>query len=299
MTHARTAPRTAAATFTTRRQARPLDPSAYGQPKPRFDIRELFRNFESEQDAEAERDARRRSLLRTGTAQGRRLAAALADCAPDERCLLGICPLCMRQLRVWATAQALELFNGEPELIAPTLVPARAAFPPGQLRAFDPRRFNDMLRQQLRRVGMGGEPIYGGVHGDYDAGRGLLQPHHHLIAPARLRPAFEELAARFYAADRGEVPGPAGVRVYRPVLIQTVRDRPAQVSYAQKGYWPRSGGWLDHEGRSRRGSASRLPEPLHGAWLLWRGRFGLADLMFLSGIRRYGGELRRAGSRDA
>jgi hypothetical protein len=168
----------------TRGRARSLDPFAYQEPEPPFDIRGLIEAFESERDAEAERDARLRSLSAVGTARARRLAGALAACAPDERCLLGVCPLCTRQLRIWATAQALELFDGEPDLIAPTLVPAGAAFPPGELGAFDPRRFNDMLRQRMRRVGLGGEPVYGGLHGDYDARHGLLQPHHHLIAPA-------------------------------------------------------------------------------------------------------------------
>jgi hypothetical protein len=275
---------------------RRFDPFDYGLPPPRCEIRRLDRDFETEEDAEAERGIRVESLRRTGTPEARRLAARLLACAPDDRCLLLVCPFCMRRLRIWCTGAALRLFRSEPALIAPTLIPARAAFPPAELHAFCPRRFGDALRQQLRRVGVHDEPVYGGIDADYDAHTGLIQPHYHVVAAAELGPAFEELGRRFYA-ERGELLASGKPRVYRPALTEEVASRPEPISYTQKAYWPHRSRGVDGDGTLRRTRPIGLKEPLHGQWLLWRSRFGLTDFIFLSGIRRCGGELRPIGPR--
>ncbi len=147
-----------------------------------------------------------------------------------------------------------------------------------------PKRFGDMLRQQLRRAGAGSQIIVGGIDGDYDELHQLWQAHFHLIAPAALKPTLDELRDRF---------SPSSGRVHRPVLTQPVNDPTRQVSYCVKSYWPHKVRYFDDAGEERT-TRRRLDNALHADWLVWRDQFPLADFLFLHGVRRYGGELRNA-----
>ena len=142
--------------------------------------------------------------------------------------------------------------------------------PTGDLRDFSPKRFGDMLRQQLRRAGAGSQVIVGGIDGEYDEMHQLWQPHFHLIAPAALGPTFDELRGRFY---------PKSDRVYRPVLTQPVNDPARQVSYCVKSFWPQKVRYLDDAGKKRT-SPRRLDNALHVEWLAWRDRIPFGRFPF-------------------
>ena len=71
-----------------------------------------------------------------------------------------------------------------------------------------------------------------------------------------------------------------------------------QVSYCVKSFWPQKVRYFDDAGKERT-SPRRLDNALHADWLVWRDRFPLADFLFLHGVRRYGGELRKPWSSGA
>jgi hypothetical protein len=183
---------------------------------------------------------------------------------------------------MWFSGAVLELLSEIPDPIAATLIPGGQAVPTGDLRDFSPKRFGDMLRQQLRRAGAGSHIIVGGIDGDYDEIHQLWQPHFHFVAPAALKPTLDELRDRFY---------PNSDRVYRPVLTQPVKDPARQVSYCVKSYWLQKVRYLDGAGEKRTGTPSpgqRPPRRLAGvARPIPLGRFP-----FPARGPRYGGELR-------
>ena len=184
---------------------------------------------------------------------------------------------------MWFIAAVLEILGEIPDPILATLIPGDQAVPTADLREFSPKRFGGMLRQQLRRAGAGNRIIVGGIDGEYDESHRLWQPHFHLIAPAQLGPTLDVLRDRFY---------PRSDRVCRPVLTKPVNDPARPVSYCVKSFWPQKVRYLDAAGEKRT-SPRRLDNPLHVDWLAWRDRFSFADFLFLHGVRRYGGELRK------
>ena len=275
-------------TTNTWRDARALDPWAYPTPKPEFDVARLDVNFETVDKAKAERGLRVQHLRRAGSIEHRRLADTLQSCAPRARCCSAACPICCRRLRRWFVGSVLETLGDIPDPIAVTLIPGDQAVPAARLEDISPGRLKDMLRQQLRRAGVGDQIVAGGIDGDYDEAYGLWQPHFHLIAPASARPLFKALRRRFYAKSD---------RVYRPMLPQQLKNPAKQISYCVKSFWPQMVRYFDNAGKKRR-DPRRLDEPLHVEWLMWRSRIPMVDLVFLHGVRRYGCELRRTGSSD-
>jgi len=271
-------------TTTTAGGGRALDPWAFPSSRPEYDVRELVGDFETVGKAKAEHDLRVRHLRTAVSIEHQRLAYKLKSCAPKARCRSAACPICCRRLRMWFIGAVLELLGEIPDPIAATLIPGDQALSTSALRDFSPKRFGDMLRQQLRRAGAGSQIIAGGIDGDYDEMQQSWQPHFHLIAPAALKPTLDELRDRFY---------PNSDRVCRPVLTQPVNDPARQVSYCVKSFWPQKVRYLDDAGKERT-SPRRLDDALHADWLVWRDRFSLADFLFLHGVRRYGSELRNA-----
>ncbi len=265
------------------KHARAFDPWSCPPPQAHADIRKLVGGFETVGAAEAERDLRVRHLRMAGAIEHGRLADKLEAYAPEARCRSAACPICCRRLRMWFIGAVLEILSEIPDPIVATLIPGGRAVPTGNLRDFLPKRFGDMLRQQLRRTGAENHIVGGGVDGEYDEMHQLWQPHFHLIAPAALGSTFDEMRGRFY---------PRSDRVCRPVLKQPVNDPAKQVSYCVKSYWPQKVRYLDGAGKKRT-SPRRLDNALHADWLAWRDQFPLTDFLFLHGVRRYGGELQK------
>jgi hypothetical protein len=170
-------------TTTTARDARALDPWAFPSSRPEYDIRELVGDFETVGAAKAERDLRVRHLRTAGSIEHQAAGRQTRILHPNARCRSAACPICCRRLRMWFSGAVLELLSEIPDPIAATLIPGGQAVPTGDLRDFSPKRFGDMLRQQLRRAGAGSHIIVGGIDGDYDEIHQLWQPHFILSRP--------------------------------------------------------------------------------------------------------------------
>ena len=97
-----------------------LNPWAEPTPIRSHDIAKLDPNFETWDHAIAERD-HRIDVLQKGSLTHQTLAQKLESCG-DVRCLSAICPLCMRQLRIWFVAESLRLFESEPAMLMLTLI---------------------------------------------------------------------------------------------------------------------------------------------------------------------------------
>jgi hypothetical protein len=254
----------------------------WGYTTARQSIGLLPREFESYQDATIELQKRIACLRVAGTLHHRLLAEHLEQCCRDSRCMLAACPLCMRQYRMWLVGEMIHIFEPYPELAAVTLIPAARAVGRDELVDVIPKRLRDTLRQQLHRYGNLHGPIIGGIDGDYDEANSVWQPHYHLIMPASLSNQFVELKTQYLPSTR---------RVYRPLLVQPVGDRAAQMSYAVKSYWPRKVRYYDQHQRKRT-IHRRLKPAMHADWLVWRSQFDIPEFCFLAGVRRYGGSLR-------
>jgi hypothetical protein len=257
---------------------RPFDPWNCTLPKPPNDARRLVANFETYKKAKAECDLRVDQLKQAGSNEARQLARDLVACAAgDGHCLSPACPLCVGRTRLWLTEQMLRLWPANVELELWTVIPAAYVAPPGGLHTQSPITLQDALRQQLSRAGIAG-PIVGGIDGEYDEGRGVWQPHPHLIIPATLNRDIWKLARRSYPRAPG---------VYKPALPRRVKHRPEAFSYVYKSYWPERVWWQTSDG-SAKSRHRRLGEERHVEWLLWRDQFELTDFLFLRGVRRRG-----------
>ena len=247
---------------------------------PSRDARRLDPRFETLEAAEAERQARLRSLARAGAARHEAVRARLQGCAPWRRCLSPACPVCFRQHRLWFVAEALRVLAGAGPLAFVTLVDPDAAVAPGDLDGLAPGKAVNALRQRLRRAGVPG-PVLGGLDGEYDADRGLYQPHFHLVCPADQVDAIRAMASR-RGCRRDDV--------YRPCLAKGVHDLAPALSYCAKGHWLKR-----MRGSSQARIARRLDPPMHAAWLVWRAGFELGAFCVLLGVRRRGGRLEALG----
>ena len=157
-----------ATTTAASKHIRAFDPWSFPPPRLHVDVRKLLGDFETVDKAKAEQDLRVRHLRVAGSIEHRRLADKLKSCAPEVRCRSAACPICCRRLRMWFIGEVLEILGEIPDPIAATLIPGDRALSTSALRDFSPKRFGDMLRQQLRRAGAGSQIIVGGIDGDYD-----------------------------------------------------------------------------------------------------------------------------------
>jgi hypothetical protein len=188
-------------------------------------------------------------------------------------------------MRLWLGEQALRLWPADMDLRLWTPIPIAEAVSAGQLHTLSPVRLTDALRQQLARSGIEG-PIMGGVDGEYDRGRGVWQPHFHLIVPNSLRPQLTNLARRFY---------PNAPRVYRASHSEPIADRAKAFSYVYKSYWVGKNRRQTPEDKPKR-KGPRLEEARHLEWLLWCDQYQLTDFLFLRGVRRHGCRLKLTAS---
>jgi hypothetical protein len=258
--------------------ARPFDPWQSSLPKRLHDVRRLAPKFETPTHAQAEKKRRQHQLRKTGRQAELALAWRLRACRSGKRCLLPICPRCMRRFRIWFSSEVLQLFANEPELIFVTIIPPRANPPNGKLAEFEAKRSGDWLRQSLHRLRCKA-PVIGGLDGTFEQSLGEWQLHYHLIVPCSARPMIDALRRYCRETSTGSA----------PVVIHDVppEDRARMVSYCCKGFWQERIHYTGRDGK-RRSSKRRLNGRQHLAWLKWRGSHDLAELLFLYGARRYG-----------
>jgi hypothetical protein len=215
------------------------------------------RNTISANSSAASKLSTRRRLLRTvGSIEHRRLANKIESCAPKARCRSVAFLARCRRLRSWFIWAVWEILGEIPNPIVATLIPGDQAVPTGDIQNFSPKRFGGMLQQQLRRASAGCQIIVGGIDGEYNQRHQAWHPRAHRIAPAALKPTFDELRDRFY---------PRSGRVHRPVLKQPL-DNATSERRGETGIVPCQI-LLDAEGatfQSCRQEANGAPAP--GQW---------------------------------
>ena len=245
------------------------------------DARKLLGDFESLDAAKAERKVRVKALRGLKGKHASRLRKALKRCRRGRRCLLSICPVCMRRYRIWYAAQHLRLFLWAGPLVLATLVDPDDAFPAEELEGFQPKVLIERVRHRLRRAGVDGVLI-GGLDGEFDDGRGKFQPHLHFICQASQAANLMDMARQYY---------PSSDTVYRGMVIKPIRDSfedlAKAATYTCKSFWPRT----FHGAGLRVVKPKRLRPAMHAAWLSWLGQFGLGDLQLFYGVRRRGANL--------
>jgi hypothetical protein len=261
-------------------QVRTFNPWRWNDLAARRTLHQLLPKFESRAKAERERSVRIDDLDHFGSADHRRLARILRSCDKSRRCLLSVCPLCMRRLRLWWANESLKFWHRYPGLIFVTLIDAGQIVAADQLQTLHPKRLNDALRQRLHRIPINA-PVLGGLDLDFDEKSGIWRPHHHLIVPASQESKIRNVKDRFYQRTR---------EVYAPVRIEPVRDHAKPMSYCLKGFSPRIVRFKDSSGNPRT-RPCRLKGPMHADWLLWKSQFSGTDFLFLFGVRRIGSVL--------
>jgi hypothetical protein len=240
------------------------------------DVRKLLVEFESFDAAKAERKIRVKAIKGK---HARQLRKALKQCQKNRRCLLPICPVCMRRYRIWYTSRTLRLLAHAGPLLFVTLVDPDDAFSAEELEGFQPKMLIERVRHRLRRAGI--SLVIGGLDGEFDDGKAKFQPHIHFVCPVSEAGKLMEMARRFY---------PSSDTVYRGMVIKEVRDSVEDVAkvmtYTCKTFWPRT-----FHGAGLRVKPKRLRSARHIAWLLWLGRYGLGDLQLFYGVKRQGDEI--------
>jgi hypothetical protein len=177
------------------------------------DVRKFLVGFESRDAAKSEKRIRMKALRRLKGEHAGRLRKTLRRCRKERRCLLAICPVCVRRYRIWYTARALRLFLQCGPLLFVTLVDPDDGFSPEKLPGFQPKVLIERVRHRLRRAGVDGV-LLGGLDGEFDEDRGKYQPHLHLVCQAIHAAKLRDMGRQHY---------PSSEVVYRGCVIKPVR----------------------------------------------------------------------------
>ena len=258
-------------------------------PPPERDIRRLLISvdanggFESYAAADGERVKRAARLARSSLPGAFSLAVRLSSCAHGARCLSPACPVCAGRVRIWFYGETAKVLGVQhPTLWAQlkliTLVNEGWIVPRSEIQCFSPKILVDRARHQFLRAGATGAIVIGAVHGEFDQTGQYWQPHLHLIAKGMSRASMRLLRQRHYRRSP---------RVYRPMVVQPLKNPEKQISYLLKSYWPMKVRYIDEEG-CKRSTLQRIPEPFQSKYLMMLDQFNLLDLVFLVGVRRYG-----------
>ncbi len=261
-------------------------------PLPFRDISKLLRTtegkggFERRLAAKDERHLRIADLQRHPSLQAHKTVARLAGCGRGTPCLRPCCPECTGRMRIWfyaevAQALGIEQTTAQSRSNIITLVHEDWILQRQQIMTFDPKVLIDRVRHQLLRAGGDGAIVIGAVHGEYDKQRQYWQPHLHLIVQDLDAPTISLLRNRHYQRTP---------LVYRPMVVQPLRDPPRQISYLLKSYWPMRERHA-RAGYQKSSTFRRIPEPLHSEYLMMQDQFNLLDFVFLLGVRRQGHRL--------
>jgi hypothetical protein len=152
----------------------------------------------------------------------------------------------------------------------------------GKLTKLDPRAAVKAVRTQLQRPDLSGLIVIGGIDLSLEVDRRLghgpeWQLHLHIIGAGCDRKAVRQALRPYY---------PATAAVHRSIKVQSVRDRPKQLSYCFKFHHQRH---VQREGRQSRYYPLHSDESIED--LLFLARYQFSDFLFLKGVRRNGNRL--------
>jgi hypothetical protein len=251
-----------------------------GKPNLKYDIAVLRpanmpkgQRFETLADAREESE-RSEKLLLSFSRGSSVIGEYLRDCrAGDYPCNETFCPICARQFRRWFIGELLRVTKGCDHVHIYTVLLKEAARDKIDTLDFTP--FRHVLRQRLRRSGLGKVPVIGGFEIVYKARRRTWVLHVNLVVIGGKETALAKFE-RAFQADGFE----------RAHVKATLKDRAEQLSYVLKFT-------TYHRPHEQQGPTRSPARPLnpkeHAALLKWMSQFEFKDFMFLINARREGG----------
>jgi len=252
------------------------------------DIREDLSGFESKQECIKESQIRQKALITGGYHE---LAEKLAKCTGDYRCMSPACPQCSRTHRQGFYHAATTLSNqyNEANQRTVTLVYYTEVMTTKQLKKFDPARLQQRLRKQLVRCDFR-RPVIGGLEIDYNEDIQRWVPHFHLLVVDDVE-ALEKLRGYFKKEKRSMSSVATSAQyISRPMLVQSLKDSPKQLSYLCKQRWQSIHAYRDKDGK-RRTSKRRLDKKRFPLSLRILDQLSFSDLLFLYKARVSGNEI--------
>jgi hypothetical protein len=203
-----------------------------------------------------------------------RIAARLRACTPQARCTSVCCPSCSRKFRRWFICQAL---RHERDLELQVLTVALELVPSNELSQINLSVLKRRTSQRIRRAAPSVRFVLGGIEADYRQTDDAFLVHAHLLVSRLPRDEVKALRSAF-----------AEIGVTRAIKVQPLRDPVTQISYLLKfTTFHRPGS----QNSSRRPSAIPLPSEALKQLTLWRAQHGFLDFVFMTGLRRRGGDL--------
>jgi hypothetical protein len=254
------------------------------------DIR-LMKGFETFRSAKIERNKRVYTLWRSKNEEDQLLGERLSECRQGHRCLSTACPICFRQLRRWWLAEAKHIFDSFSGGRVATVIFYSAAMTDDQLDIFDPTKLHNRLRKQLNRSGFK-LPVIGSLELDYHVEDELWHPHYHLLIfdvkadVEKIRKVLNGSTNKMPKAYIDRVPSN---KVYRPLLVQKIKNSRRQLSYLFKSYSKHITAWYASGKRKTRSTRLRVSQ--ERLVLRFKDRVGFKGLMFLYKARQVGNQL--------
>lgn len=189
----------------------------------------------------------------------------------------------LRVLRIRVTGALLEFV--EPwqtqHVRGAHLLPAAWEIHADDLNGTDPPKLLAQLRSTLNRLGAAQTDgfLIAFIHGEFEPESQVFRLHVHGIAGGGMIDILGKLGTLDGYKPRKDVA--------HPVKRQKLKNRPKQLSYLLKSYWPsRRIGPVGADGKRKRERAvHRPPEPYHTQYLLWLDQFDLSKITLLMGCK--------------
>lgn len=265
-----------------------------------FDPERRLTGFEKVETSLERRD-RLISRLRRGNSADINAADCLGTChghrrlRSEEACLSAACPICMRAMRRWFTAEAAlmalrQRVRHDTLGHVVTVIPAGWRVPVGNLQHVSLGELRSAAWRWLHKA-LPQSVVVGGIDISLnESGSAPDQAHYQAhFAAAFLGPETPDQLRR---ALTGVIPPEPTAR--RPIMIQPLRDLVSQISYLFKARFTRRVSLIDRAGRPfTRQFDLKAPQLTEiGAWLA---PSALEERVLLHGCRRRGNHLRLTG----
>jgi hypothetical protein len=197
--------------------------------------------------------------------------------------------LFMRDLRLRVPGALLEFLDNYPgtDIRVVTAIHPSWCFKANQLLLVDARKTTNQFRTHLNRAGVTKAPgfLITCLHGEFEPFSQEFQLHFHGICAGEKLKAFNRLRNK-----QGYVRTP---KIYRPIVINRIQDRPRQLSYIMQSFWPKKarvpidGGDFYRRERTK----TRIREPFQSVYLVWLDQWRFSDICLLNGIHIQGGKM--------
>jgi hypothetical protein len=189
----------------------------------------------------------------------------------------------MREVRLRYGGALLEVIDNNQHLDVGvfTAIHPSWAFPAHRLLDVHPRQIKNQFRTHLNRAGVTNAPgfLFGYLHGEFEPFAREFQLHFHGVCADDKLKAFHALRNK-----QGYVRTP---KLYRPIVMNQLNDRPRQISYIIQSFWPKKArvplGASRFQKRER--TKARIREPYQSLYLMWLDKWKLSDLCELNGLR--------------